>query len=270
MKVAARREAGIPEEALTFEVVLGTGDTVSDVHWHGGGVPATGSGHRFTTSFDTGGSYTVTATSGATSLTFGVVICPLDTWLAGAREFYGDSIDFSRVRVTTSRAVLGRKGTGWTCNDVIRFKRPRHAEDLPHESTLIHELGHVWEHQTGQMQLLGGLIEQIGRRLGRDPYNYGGPDGVAAARELTAFTKEGQAQILTEYWKSRHGHLKDHRSVPFSTPGYVENLRRLVEDAGIGSAWLRPRRGPGSAIDAFVARFVNGVLGSFETPLIRR
>ena len=116
-------------------------------------------------------------------------------WLSRARPFYGPSVDFSRVRVGASRLVLGRSGTAWTCNDVIRFKRARRPEELPSESTLIHELGHVWEHQTGQAQLLRGVIEQIGRRFGRDPYDFGGPEGLREASSLTAFTKEGQAQI---------------------------------------------------------------------------
>jgi hypothetical protein len=46
---------------------------------------------------------------------------------------------------------------------------------------------------------------------------------------LTAFKKEGQAQILTEYWKAGHGYHEDKKGVPFSTPGYVENLRQLVK-----------------------------------------
>ena len=88
-----------------------------------------------------------------------------------AGMFYGPAIDFTRVKVGSSRLVMGPPGTAWTCNDVIRSSAPG-AEELPHEATSIHELGHVWEHQTGQAQLLRGVIEQIGRRLGRDPYDF--------------------------------------------------------------------------------------------------
>ena len=257
------RRAGIPGEALTFSVALGPGESDDEVRWSGGGYPAAGTGRRFSTSFATGGTFMVIATRGPGSLPFEVTICPLDEWLSAAKDFYGSSIDFSRVRIRTSRAVLGPSGTAWTCNDVVRFKQPRIADELPRESTLIHELGHVWEHQTGQMQLLAGLVEQIGRPFGKDPYDYGGPEGAAAARALTDLRKEAQAQIVTEYWKSQHGHLKDRRTVPFSTPGYVENLQRLVEGAGIGAASPRQRR-PGSVLDAIVAQVVNGVLGFFE------
>ena len=142
-----------------------------------------------------------------------------------------------------------------------RFKRAKAAKDLPSESTLIHELGHVWEHQTGQAQLLRGIIEQIGRRFGRDPYDYGGPEGLRRATALTSFTKEGQAQILTELWKSKHGQqTSDRKGVPFSTPGYVEDLERLVTGAGIGTDQV-VRRGPFSVLDASIARIVNLVMG---------
>jgi hypothetical protein len=259
----AKREAGFPGESLVFEVSPGPDGTDDDISWSGGGSPAAGTGRRFITSFDSGGTYTVTASSRTASLGFQVTICPLEAWLARAQEFYGASIAFSLVRVKSSWAVFGPSGTGWTCNDVIRFKRPRRAEDLPHEPTLIHELGHVWEHQTRQVQLFGGLIEQLERRFGRDPYDYGGPDGVAHADRLTAFKKESQAQILTEYWKAGHGYQEDKKGVAFSTPGYVENLQQLVEGAGIGTRHSG-RRGLGSVLDSAAARIVNAALQVLE------
>jgi hypothetical protein len=185
---------------------------------------------------------------------------PVDAWLERAAAFYGPSIDLTRVRVKGSWLVLGRHGTAWTCNETIRFKRSRVVADLPSEATLIHELAHVWEHQTGQAQLLAGLREQLGRLLlGRDPYDYGGPDGVRAATDLTSFSKEAQAQVVTELWRSRNGATTDRRGVPFSTPGYVGDLERLVVGAGIG-ARATPRRTVASVIDGAVAHVVNAVL----------
>jgi hypothetical protein len=263
MEGTAEREAGFPGESLTFEASPDPQSREEDIQWSGGGDPAIGAGRRFTTSFAAGGSHMVTARFGRESTEFPVTICPLDAWLAEAREFYGTSIDFSIVRVKSSWAVVGPSGTGWTCNNVVRFKRPRRAEDLPRQSTLIHELGHVWEHQTGQVQLLSGLVEQIGRRFGRDPYDYGGPDGVARAERLTSFAKEGQAQIITECWKATHGFSEDKKGISFSTPGYVENLQRLVNGADIGGGGS-PRRALGNVIDGGAAWLVNAALGILE------
>ena len=200
------------------------------------------------------------AQCGQASREFEVTVCPLDSWLADARAYYGPSVDLMKVRVRSSWAVFGPTGTGWTCNTVVRFKRPRRAADLPDEATFIHELGHVWEHQTGQAQVLKGLVEQTGRLFGHDPYDFGGPDGVKRATKLTDFSKESQAQILMEYWMSQNGYESDSNGLPFSIPGYQSDLRRLVEGAGIGRE-SRRRRTFAGIIDGGVARVVNAVLG---------
>jgi hypothetical protein len=258
---SSSREAGFPGERFTFDITSDAVSSDEEISWTGGGDPGGGTGRTFTTSFRTGGTFRVSAKAGASDVDFTVTISPIDEWLEHARTFYGPSIDLSPVRVKASRLVLGPPGTAWTCNDVIRFKRPRRPEDLPHESTLIHELGHVWEHQSGQMQLLKGVIEQIGRLFGRDPYDFGGPAGVRSASELTSFSKESQAQIVTEYWKSKHGYSVDHEGVPFTTPGYIDDLERLIVGAGIGSE-SRPKRGFGGTMDALIAGVVNRLLGS--------
>lgn len=255
----AKREAGFPGDSFAFEVSPDPGCSEPDIEWSGGGEPATGNGRRFLTAFGTGGSYTITARCGEASRQFQVTVCPIDQWISGAKAYYGPSIDFGKVRVRQSSAVFGPAGTGWTCNTVIRFKRAHRPQDLPDEPTLIHEFGHVWEHQTGQAQLLKGMVEQTGKLLGHDPYDFGGPAGVKRARRLTDFSKESQAQILMEYWMSQRGYDSDSNGVPFSTPGYVQDLRRLVQGAGIGSE-SRRRRTFAALIDSGVAHIVNAVL----------
>jgi len=183
---------------------------------------------------------------------------PPDEWLERAATFYGPSIDLSRVRFKSSWLVLGRPGTAWTCNEVVRFKRPRGEAQPASEATLIHELAHVWQHQSGQAQLLRGMVEQVGRLLGNDPYDYGGPDGVRMATTLTSFTKEGQAQIVTELWRSQNGYPADREQVRFSRPGYVADLTRLVRGAGIGTSATARQTFVGT-LDAAVARAVNAV-----------
>jgi hypothetical protein len=257
----AKREVGFPGDAFAFEIR--PDPSGREVEWSGGGEPAAGTGHLFVTAFPAGGTYTVTARRSDESLDFHVTVCPIDQWLADARTFFGPALDLTKVQVRESRLVFGPAGTGWTCNSIIRFKRARHADDLPAESTLIHELGHVWEHQMGQAQLMRGFVEQIGRLRGRDPYDFGGAEGVRRAGTLTSFSKESQAQILTEYWRSQHGFDSDSRGVPFVTPGYVDDLRRLVKDAGIGSS-AGHRRSIAGRIDSGVGRLVNAILRLVE------
>ncbi|HEX9235202.1 MAG TPA: PKD domain-containing protein [Actinomycetota bacterium] len=262
MQGRARREAGFPGERFVFDATPDPGST-DQVHWSGGGDPSTGTGKRFTTTFGQGGTYQVTATSGSETRSFEVQVAPLEQWLADAAGFYGPSVDLSKVTVKATWAVFGPSGTGWTCNTVVRFKRAKRMEDLPVEPTLMHELGHVWEHQSGQLQLLKGIVEQLGRMFGRDPYDYGGPDGVRKASKLTRFKKEGQAQIIMEHWKAVNGYDSDSKGVSLFTPGYADDLRRLVEGAGIGRT-AADRRTVARAIDSGFARTLNSLLGVME------
>ena len=182
-------------------------------------------------------------------------ISGLESHLEAAGRFYGRAVDLSKVRVKSSPLVFGG-ATAWTCNNVVRFKAKR-AEDVD-MGTFIHELGHVWEHQTGQAQLLKGLVEQAGRLRGKDPYDYGGAAGVGRTARLQDLTKESQAMILQEYWRSLQGETADTDGSAF-TAEYVADLRRLTEGAGIGSI-PGGRRGPASWVDAAAAAIANGVL----------
>jgi hypothetical protein len=260
MEIRAKRTAFFPRERIELEVVS---DAPAEVRWSGGGTPAQGVGARFRTRFSEGGTHTIHARSREEVAQIEISVCPVDEWLTRAKDFFGPSLDLGRVKVTTSPWVIGPPGTGWTCNTVIRFKRPTRAEDLPSEATLIHELAHVWEHRVGQAQVLSGLLEQVRWRFGRDPYDFGGPAGLRDAKILSRFSKEGQAQILTELWKATHGYRTDRKNVPFSTPSYVDDLRRLARGAGIGTSDHVRRTFPG-LLDSAMARLVNAVLSMFE------
>jgi hypothetical protein len=260
MEIKAKRTAILSRERIKLEAVS---DTPADVRWSGGGTPASGKGPRFRTRFSQGGTHTIHARSGEETAEIEISVCPVDEWLARAQGFFGPSLDLSQVKVTTSRWVLGPQGSAWTCNTVVRFRRPTRAEDLPSEATLIHELAHVWEHRAGQAQVLSGLLEQVRSRFGRDPYDFGGPDGLRDAKVLTRFSKEGQAQIVTELWKAQQGYRTDRKKVPFATPGYVDDLRRLVQGAGIGTS--DPiRRTFAGVLDSGTATLVNFILAMFE------
>lgn len=189
-----------------------------------------------------------------------------DEQKAQLREFFGPSIDFSKVSFKESRFCSG--GRPWACGNVVRVKKSRPGDTHTTETAdLIHELGHVWQHQHGQLTFLSAVAEQLRGAIVRnfDPYNYGGATGVASLRRLSSFLTESQAQIITEYWKSQHGFTQDRLETPFSQD-YVRNLFRLIQGARIGSA------APGKATlasrtDSFIAYLVNGVLGLLERVL---
>ena len=260
MEITAKRTAFFPRERVRLEAVA---DDPDGIRWSVGGMSASGTGTRFRARFTHGGTYSIEARSNGEVARIEITVCPVDEWLRQAADFFGPSLDLDRVRVTASPWVIGPPGTGWTCNTVVRFKRPIRAADLPSEATLIHELAHVWEHRAGQAQILVGVLEQVRRRFGHDPYDFGGPAGLRDAKSLARFSKEGQAQILTELWRADHGHATDRKDVPFSTPGYVEDLRRLVRGAGIGTS-DPVRHTVAGVLDRGMATVVNAVLAMFE------
>ena len=68
---------------------------------------------------------------------------------------YGDNIDFSTVRIH-DRAYLGVANTVVSPNGNIYYPRSdeRYAVDISlgtwdQRATFIHELGHIWQHQSG-------------------------------------------------------------------------------------------------------------------------
>jgi hypothetical protein len=179
------------------------------------------------------------------------------------KEFFGPSIDFSKVKIKASPFCSGNRP--WACGNVVRVPRAKPGQTFAVDmADLVHECGHVWQHQSGQLVFLSALGEQIKASIIHkfDPYNFGGPAGVAALRKLTAFLTEGQAQIITEYWKSQHGFTHDRLQTPFS-PDYVQGLFQLIQHERIGVA------APGQAtfasrVDSVATQLVNWVLGLFE------
>jgi hypothetical protein len=267
-----------PGEWATFAAPLGPGCAGDDIHWTGGGEPQTGRGRRFVTRWRSGGTYTVTATTvtattvtatgvtatgGPTAVTFSVHVCSVDKALEEAADFYGPSVDMARVTVKASSVIVN--GRPWTAGNTVRFPRPVDVESCPDLQTLIHELAHVWEHQNGQSQILSGALEQLGHLLlpGYNPYDFGGPTGVHGARRLQDYSKESQAQIIENYWRSLHGFGADTVGNPF-TAGYRADLQRLVQGAGIGTS---PPAGAISTVqgaaDSVAQGIVNHVLEIF-------
>ena len=186
-----------------------------------------------------------------------------DEQLSQLKGFFGPSVDFSKVKIKESPFVSGNRP--WACGNVIRVKRAAGGQTLAVDTAdLIHECGHVWQHQNGQLVFLGALGEQLRAGIMRkfDPYNFGGPAGVAALRKLSSIFTESQAQIITEYWKSQHGFAQDRLQTPFSQD-YVQNLFRLIQGAKIGLAVPRGAT-IASRLDSVVAQLVNWVLGIFE------
>jgi hypothetical protein len=253
-----------PGEPVTCSAELTPGCAGDQIRWDGGGLPPSGQGRSFRTRWTSGGTHAVTATCGTSRVTLTIQVCPVDELLERATDFYGESIDMSRVTVKSSSAIVN--GRPWTNGNTIRFPKPTATASCPDLETLIHELAHVWEHQNGETQILSGAVEQLGHLLvpGYNPYDFGGPAGVRDAGALRSFNKESQAQIIQNYWRTGMGFTADTAGNPF-TAAYVADLRRLVQGAGIGT--MAPPGATstgGGAVDSILGGIVNGILRLFR------
>jgi hypothetical protein len=119
--------------------------------------------------------------------------------IAMARRVYGDSIGYSRVWVhCDSYLPFGLQSPRYamTPNGELWFRKEIYAQDysvasvaLEHKYVFIHELGHVWQHQTGQWVRLRGSFSWAA------DYTYR-----LDKEKLTDYSLEQQASIFADYW----------------------------------------------------------------------
>jgi Domain of unknown function (DUF4157) len=143
-----------------------------------------------------------------------------------AERVFGKSIDLTMVRIDEA-AVLGPAFTKRAFTSFHTINAWGGLED----SVLVHELTHVWQYeQAGAIYMAQALHAQIRRGLGA--YDYGGPDGLRAARTrgmpLTGFNREEQAQIVQDFFLIKHGQQP---GVPGGTPADLPLYAHFVKKA---------------------------------------
>jgi hypothetical protein len=135
---------------------------------------------------------------------------------AEARAVFGEALNLDRVRVhARPRFFFQPKGTAMSPNGHVYY----HARDCRADfacgpapmAWLIHELAHVWQHQTGQWVLLRGMVE---RR-----YDYG---RLTMASRFADFGLEQQASIVEDYYRQTMGLAPRHGE------GALAAYKRLV------------------------------------------
>lgn len=120
-----------------------------------------------------------------------------------ARPIFGVAVNFAAVRVYARGYTPFQPRRVAVCpNGFIYFTRHAFKADfstnLHDRAWMIHELVHVWQHQTGVNVLLRGIFE---RR-----YRY----ALDRERSLAAYGIEQQASIVEDYFRMLSG-LAPHR-----------------------------------------------------------
>lgn len=119
---------------------------------------------------------------------------------AAAREVFADALDYDRIRLYDRAFMpLQPRGTAIAPNGAIYFRRCDCLDDFAvgwrSMAWLVHELTHVWQHQTGVWVMLRGMVE---RR-----YRYGRLD---PTRRLERWGIEQQAAIVEDWFRITRGH----------------------------------------------------------------
>jgi hypothetical protein len=119
--------------------------------------------------------------------------------LAAARAVFGDAIAWDRVRIyPRGFTPFQPRNVAVTPLGAVHFRRADFRPDFSGSwsdmAWLIHELVHVWQHQSGVPVLLRGLVE---RR-----YHY---DSLDPAKPFARYGIEQQAAIVEDWFRRTRG-----------------------------------------------------------------
>lgn len=127
-----------------------------------------------------------------------------------AGEIYGESIRYDAVKIHDGKLFFGQPdNSGMTPLGEIHAHGNVYHADYTNEhpemqSFFIHEMGHVWQHQNGILNVIwSALLAQI-----THGFNYGRayPYLLETDKTLTDYNLEQQASMLEDYFRvARHG-----------------------------------------------------------------
>jgi hypothetical protein len=141
--------------------------------------------------------------------------------LREARWIYRASINFATVRIHRGKwAFWQPDNTAMAPNGHVYFPAPIYRADFSATadsmSFLIHELGHIWQTQSG-------VWLKLNRMLQGGVYDYG---ALAADADLKSFKIEQQASIIADWYRLRHDLKPDHGSGDVGS--YEAVVRRAI------------------------------------------
>jgi hypothetical protein len=150
--------------------------------------------------------------------------------LAAVKQAYGDSIDYSRVRLKTGEVGLfGLSGRAFVHGDTVYVPTESLNPDgsIPPE-TLVHELGHVWQHQHGGTDYMSEAL--WGQHFG-DGYDW--KKGLDEGKAFGQLNPEQQAEFISTAFAA--GYF-DHPEAGFHYNGvdYTAALQAALQDIKAG------------------------------------
>lgn len=185
--------------------------------------PREATGRTVTVQFAEPGRYEIAARCDDEVRRARVEMCDFAGIISDAAGYFGDSIDFGRVRIEHGPTV---SSASWVAHNKVNISTAvlDAFGGCPDATHYVHELGHVWEHQHGMSQLLRGALDQIEHALVGDVYDFGGHAGVRQAlRNGTGFDDfnlEQIAEIFAADFAMKRAGIDD---------GYARDLAELTK-----------------------------------------
>ncbi|MBI1789254.1 MAG: DUF4157 domain-containing protein [Acidobacteria bacterium] len=116
-----------------------------------------------------------------------------DSEIAELRKIYGDSIDYSKIRIKEGKAGLfSTNDRPFTHGNTIYMKDNKITPEL-----LAHEVGHVWQYQNGGSDYMSEAI--IGQSWGE---GYDWEKGVKEGKSWKDLNPEQQAELMENAYSS--------------------------------------------------------------------
>jgi hypothetical protein len=139
-----------------------------------------------------------------------------DGEIALAKEIYGDSIEYSDVKVHSDRYyIFQSKGLSMSPNGEL-YMYGTYLDDFSKGSALqralfIHEMGHVWQIQNKVLNLVEAAVDI---HL-KNSFNYksGYYYTLEKGKDLTEYNMEQQASIIEDYFVLKHEKLRSYKGV---------------------------------------------------------
>jgi hypothetical protein len=144
------------------------------------------------------------------------------------REVYGDSIDYSKVRIKEGPELFTAGADARTHGNVI------HLKSNPSKALLIHEMGHVWQHQHGGNDYMS---EALWSQAFGDGYNITAP--VMNQTPWDQLGREQQAELLEQLYRRGLLPTKPSTIEPNNNPAITQDYaNRILQEvkAGRGAA----------------------------------
>jgi len=149
-----------------------------------------------------------------------------DDEITELKKVYGDTIDYSKVRIKEGDAGLfSLTGRAFTHGDTIYVPK----DDLPlTKDLLVHEMGHVWQHQNGGTDYMSEAL--VGQYLG-DGYKF--EKGIQEGKSWSELNPEQQAELLQQAYLSGFFNSPGRRFV-YNGTDYTDYLNEALRQVRAG------------------------------------